>query len=168
MDWSIIKEKVLNMIRKYRYAVVVILIGIVLMAIPGRTREKTSKMEPATQEVVQKTDEERLEELLSQIEGAGKVRVMLSTAAGEETLYQTNDNTSNSGDSASTRRDTVTVTDSDRMETGLVRQINPPKYLGAMVICEGADRASVRLAITDAVSKVTNLGYDCICVLRMK
>ena len=168
MDWSIIKEKVLNMIRKYRYAVVVILIGIVLMAIPGRTREKTPKVEPATQEVVQKTDEERLEELLSQIEGAGKVRVMLSTAAGEETLYQTNDNTSNSGDSASTRRDTVTATDSDRMETGLVRQVNPPKYLGAMVICEGADRASVRLAITDAVSKVTNLRYDCICVLRMK
>lgn len=168
MDWNGIKEKLLNLIRKYRYAAAVILLGVVLMAIPGHTREESVKAEPTAQEVVQETEEERLEKMLSQIAGAGKVRVMLSVASGEETLYQTDDNISASGDTGSTRRDTVTVTDSDRTENGLVRQVNPPTYLGAVVICEGADRASVRLAITDAVSKATNLGYDCICVLKMK
>lgn len=168
MDWITVKDKILNFIRKYRYAVAVILLGLVLMAIPGRSQEKTSAAEPSVQEVVQKTDEERLEEILSQVEGAGRVRVMLTKATGEETIYQTDDDTSESNESESMRRDTVTVTDSDRLETGLVRQVNPSTYLGAIILCEGADRASVRLAIIDAVSKVTNLGFDAISVLKMK
>ena len=96
------------------------------------------------------------------------VQVMLTLASGEETLYQTNEDYS-IGDNTNTKRsDTVTVTDAQRNETGLIRQQNPPKYLGAIVVCNGADSPEVRLAVVEAVSKVTGLGADDISVLKMK
>ena len=168
MDWMKIKEKIPEFIRKYRYVMLILLVGIILMAIPSRSEETEEKPVDTTETSAQKTDEERLEEILMQINGAGKVKVMLTLANGEETIYQTDDNINNDSDSLSTRRDTVTVTDSDRVQSGLVRQINPPTYLGAVVVCQGADKASVRLAIIEAVSKVTDLGADRISVLKMK
>ena len=93
---------------------------------------------------------------------------MLTEALGEEIIYQTNDDISNGDTSSSSRGDTVTITDSERNENGLVRQQNPPKYMGAIVVCQGGDNATVRLAIIEAVSNVTGLGADKISVLKMK
>jgi len=36
------------------------------------------------------------------------------------------------------------------------------------VVCQGADRAGVRLAVVDAVKSVTGLSSDRITVLKMK
>ena len=62
---------------------------------------------------------------------------------------------------------TVIVSGNDRTESGLVRQINPPVYMGAIVVCQGADDPTVQLAIIDAVSKITGLGTHRISVLKM-
>ena len=43
-----------------------------------------------------------------------------------------------------------------------------PVYKGAVVVCEGADHASVKLNIVQAVSSLTGLGSDKITVLKMK
>ena len=53
-------------------------------------------------------------------------------------------------------------------ESGLVQRVDPPKYLGAVIVCQGADKAAVKLAIVEAVSKATGLGADQISVLKMK
>ena len=58
--------------------------------------------------------------------------------------------------------------DAARTETGLVRQTLEPIYRGAVVLCDGADQSGVRLAIVNAVSSVTGLGADRICVLKRK
>jgi len=39
---------------------------------------------------------------------------------------------------------------------------------GALVVCDGAERASVRLAVTQAVSSLTGLGSNKIAVVKMK
>lgn len=120
--------------------------------------------EPAAavqQEAVQ-TVEQRLESILSGIAGAGRVQVLLTEEEGRQTLYQTD---IQSDDSRRTE-DTVLVEDAARMETGLVRQTLEPKYRGAVVLCDGADVSSVRLAIVEAVRCVTGLGADRICVLK--
>ena len=93
---------------------------------------------------------------------------MLTESSGEEIIYQTDGDSSQTDSSFSNREDTVTITDSQRNEQGLVRQQNPPKYMGAIVVCQGGDKPSVRLAIIDAISKVTGLGADKISVLKMK
>lgn len=120
--------------------------------------------EPAAavqQEAVQ-TVEQRLESILSGIAGAGRVQVLLTEEEGRQTLYQTD---IQSDDSRRTE-DTVLVEDAARTETGLVRQTLEPKYRGAVVLCDGADVSSVRLAIVEAVRCVTGLGADRICVLK--
>lgn len=168
MDIKAVTGKLPEFFKKYRYALLVLVIGIVLMLLPGKS-EQQSTPDGATAPVVTDSGSvgEELEQILSQISGAGRVKVMLTVARGEETVYQTNEETSTSENSASTQIDTVTVTDADRNETGLIRQVNPQSYLGAIVLCQGAESASVRLAIMDAVSKVTGLGADHICVLKM-
>ena len=112
--------------------------------------------------------EDRLEKILSQIDGAGRVEVMLTIAFGEEKLYQYDEDTSVSDTTNSIRKTVVTVTDSQRNETGLIRQINPPVYMGAVIICQGAENPTIKLAIVDAVSKATGLGANEISVLKMK
>lgn len=169
MDWMNIRKRCIEVARKYRYAILVVMVGLVLMLLPNR---KENKKEPA--ESTQSTSSSQpnmaqmLEEILGQIDGAGKVKVMLTEFRGEEMVYQSDEDTNTGENSGSIRRDTVLITGTDRQQEGLVRQINPPVYRGAIVVCQGADKASVRLAITEAVKNVTGLGTDCISVLKMK
>ena len=106
--------------------------------------------------------EKRLEVVLSQIHGAGKVKVLLTEERGHRTVYQADPG------SDGTSSDTVLITGTDRTQQGLVIQIESPVYQGAVVVCQGGDDPAVRLAIVEAVSDATGLGADRITVLKMK
>lgn len=165
MDTVKFMQKGAALLRKYRFAILILAIGAVLMLWPSASKESTAQtQEPMAQ---QQSVAEELTQILSQIKGVGKVRVMLSIATGQETIYQYDEEIHN-GDNGSNRKQTVTVTDKDRNEQGLVKQVIPAQYLGAVIVCEGAGQASVRLAVVEAVSRVTGLGADRICVQEMK
>lgn len=169
MDMTALRSKFTEVIKKYRYVILVVLLGIGLMAIPdGRnnTDVSTNSENTATQETIDRSA--ALEQILSRIEGAGKVEVLLSYAAGEKTVYQTDEDITTTSDANTVRRETVILSDGDRNELPLVQQVMGPEFLGAVVVCQGADQPSVRLAIVDAVSKATGLGADRITVLKMK
>ncbi len=159
-----LKIKLPFILQKYKYVMLVALIGIILMLLPSH-KEPVKDEIPKVVESSGSTQQE-LENILSQIEGAGNVRVMLREKIGEETIYQTNDHTSDEGHTV--KMDTVVITDSDRNEGGLVKQIIPSQYIGAIVLCQGGDHTAVKLAVADAVSKITGLGMDKIAVLKMK
>lgn len=168
MDWAVIRKKVTEWISKYRYVLLVLLIGLAFMLIPsGFTKDKAETAQTQPPAETQKDITDELTEIIGMIEGAGRVKVMLTVAAGETTVFQQDEDIS-SGENGSIRRETVIVADSDRKQSGLVQQVNPPQYLGAIIVCEGADRAAVRLSIIEAVSKATGLGSDRISVLKMK
>lgn len=169
MDIGSLKRKVLGFLKKYRYAALVLIIGLAFMLIPSGNEEPQSQAQITTEVKSEDIDfNAMLADILSQIDGAGKVQVLLTVSSGEETLYQTDSQTSSDADSNTMQADTVIVTDSEKNQLGLVRQINPPIYQGAIVVCQGADSSTVRLAIVEAVSKVTGLGADKISVLKMK
>lgn len=155
-------ERALELMKQYRYGILILLLGIGLMLLP--TGKSDKKADPAQQITDTVTMSDSLEEILSQIEGVGKVKVMLTESSGEITIYQ--EDTDHSGESV--REDTVLVTGESRQEMGLIRQVIPPKYQGAVVVCQGGDRAAVRLSIVDAVASVTGLTSDKITVLKMK
>lgn len=167
MEKLLKNKKVQDFLGKYKYVLLVLAVGIVLMVIPSGSQTQVEAVLNQGEESILSV-EERLTQILKQVKGAGEVHVLLTEAFGEETLYQTNEDTSQSDTASSSRGDTVTVTDSERNENGLVRQKNPPKYLGAIVVCQGGDQPAVRLAILDAVSKVTGLGADKISIQKMK
>lgn len=154
-------------LKKFYPALIVLFIGLVLLLIPGKRSETTAKAQPEAPEKEVST-EEKLEIILSKIDGAGDVQVMLTAAAGQEYIYQTDQNSSDREGTQSIQITTVTVTDTNRNQSGLIRQVIPEKYQGAIVVCRGADRASVQLAIVKAVSNATGLGADHISVIKMK
>ena len=168
MDWAVIREKAGGAFRKYKYALLILALGLFLMWLPDFSSDTSEEIPEPTAAAEEPDLAAQLEQILSQIDGAGKVQVMLSQATGEETYYQTDSDQSSSSESDSRRSDTVIVTDADRAQAGLVRKVDPPTYLGAIVVCQGADRPSVQLAIVEAVSNVTGLGADRISVLKMK
>ena len=168
MDIGTWKQKITKGFQKYRYAAIVILAGIVLMLIPGKKDEQKITKIDTENTVTQETTEQRLENILSCVSGAGKVQVMLTYAQGELTLYQTDTRTSTSDNLNDVSEDTIILSDAQRQQTGLIKQVLPPTYLGAIILCEGAESPAVCLSMVDAVSKVTGLGADRISVLKMK
>ena len=158
------KKRLSELCGKYRYVIVVLLIGIGLMLIPERAEASSDSQLPEMEDLPQQIDlEERLESVLSYISGAGRVEVLLTTAVGQEAVYQKDGEGAEVG-----RYTTVTVTDAQRNETGLIRQMISPQYRGAVVVCEGADDPTVRLAIVNAVANATGLRSDRISILKMK
>ena len=139
------------------------------MLLPTGENHTESALQPIAETIPQKEAlQEQLSELLSQLEGAGKVQGLLTQATGEKTRYQTNDDNTSAEHTQTNRTDTVILTDNCRNQVGLVSQVDPPTYLGAVVLCQGAENSAVKLAITQAVSNATGLGYHKITVLKMK
>ena len=156
-----------EVLKKYRYAAIVIVVGIFLMLLPIGEASASEETAPNQREVSDSM-EERLCAILSQIRGAGRVQVMLTIAQGEETVYQFDQDLTTDEGGSSSQKDTVTVTDKDRGQSGLITQVNPPRYQGALIVCQGADDPAVRLAISEAVSGLTGLGTDKIAIAKMK
>ncbi|MBE6958536.1 MAG: hypothetical protein E7447_05235 [Ruminococcaceae bacterium] len=160
MDIGNMREKTVKWIGKYKYLALIILVGVVLMLIPGK-KEETAIVPEVSVSPPSVSIREELEKILSNIQGAGRVQVMLTEKSGEQIVYQTDTPSSD-------REDTVIITGQDRVQSGLVQQILPPTYRGAIVLCQGADSPAVCLAVKEAVSKVTGLDTSEISVLKMK
>lgn len=170
MDWIELREKASELVKKYRYVALVLLVGLFLMLLPSRNTAEETQIQPMTQ-MTQDAPEDlqtSLGNILSLIEGAGKVRVLLTESTGQRTHYQTDEDSSAGETGSDIRTETVLITDSGRGESGLVRQVDPPVYQGAIVLCQGADSAEVRLAIVEAVANATGLSSNKISVLKMK
>lgn len=164
MDLSKLRGKAGSLIGKYKYVLVVLLVGIGLMLIPEqKDREPATTTMPAAVELPDQT--EALTQILSQVQGAGRVKLLLTLAAGEQTVYQIDQNQDAAGKINS---ETVIITDADRNQQGLVQKTLAPEYRGAIVLCQGAGDANVRLAIVEAVADATGLSTDRISVLKMK
>lgn len=165
MEATAPKQRINTLLGKYKYPILVALVGLGLMLLPSE-QEPTEPAEPPR--AVECGLEEKLEALLGRIEGAGQVSVLLTEKEGSQTLYQT-DSQTDADDSGSRRTDdTVLIEDENRTESGLVRQTLGPVYRGAVILCQGADDPTVKLAVVEAVRCVTGLGADQISVQKMK
>ena len=167
MEIGQVLQKVKTGVRKYKYVFIVLLVGIVLMLLPEIGSEKTNSV-PQEIHLDETPIEELLSQILSKVSGAGRVEVMLNVAQGEKTIYQVDRDISEGTSGLTDKEQTVTLTDGQRNQYGLIQQVNPPIYLGAIVLCQGADDPVVKLSIVDAVSKITGLNANQICVLKME
>jgi stage III sporulation protein AG len=140
-----------------------------LMMIPGKQEHnREEQVQQPVQIDTESNVEEQLAQILSRVSGAGQVKVMLSIEKGEQTIYQTDSDDSESENSIDHRSQTILITDSSRNEKGLIHQKIPPSYKGAIILAQGADEPTVKLALVDAVSNITGLGTDKISVLKMQ
>ena len=160
-----IKQRLMEFLKQYKFVVIIVAVGILLMLLPSGKGESVQE----TNEIIGPANlESELEVILSQIHGAGRVRVLLTEDRGEEYLYEYNQDTQQTQEHSNLRQQVVVITDSQRGQQGLIRQVRAPAYRGAVVVCQGGDLASVRLAVVEAVSNATGLTSDKITVLKMK
>ena len=169
-------KKLSQWLMKYKYALLVLLLGIVLLLWPsGKTEEDAAP--PATQaEQTGTTDlaqlEASLSRVLAQVDGAGQVQVMLTLKTGMQYLYQT-DQTQETQETAdglrsSTTSQTVIVSNGSSQERAVVSRTIYPTFQGALVVSSGADQPRVKLDLVNAVSSLTGLSADKITVIKMK
>lgn len=169
MDIKNLYSRTCKQVKKYRFALLILLTGIALLLIPT-SREKETVMEaiPVAAKNTHEVTSESLGAILSRIKGAGKTEVLLTCLSGERTVYVFDERITTGESGTDQEMKAVILSDSDRKEDALIEQILAPEYLGAVVVCQGADDPRVALAVSDAVSKATGLGTDRISVCKME
>ena len=166
MDWINSRMKMKELFERYKFVLLILCVGVLLMTFPDHKSEPESS--PVSEvSVAPKDIVSELTEILGQIQGVGKVRVMVTESSAAETVYQTDVDRSDDLDSSTCRMETV-ILSRDGSEQGLIRSVTPPVYLGAIIVCQGGGDPRVQLAVTQAVASVTGIGTDHITVLKMK
>ena len=161
-----VKQQISKLIQQYKFVAIILLLGMMLMLLPSKNTQEAPISETNAATIAAPSAE--LEQILSQIQGVGRVRVLLTEAQGEQIIYVVDRDRSESGDSSSLREQAVVISGNDRTQQGLVSQVLPPTYLGAVIVCQGGDQPGVRLAVVEAVCDATGLSADKISVLKMK
>ncbi len=149
---------------RYRYALLVVAAGVMLLLLPtGDGGKEEARPEEAAEAFDVAAFEKKLEEALSQVDGAGKVRVVLTLDSGSrKVLAQDREQDGEGGGSASV----VTVGRGSGTQAVVPLQVLSPSFRGALVVCPGGGEPRVALALTQAVSALTGLGSDRIAVCR--
>ena len=166
MDWMKIRNRISQHFDRYKYVLLIIGVGILLMLLPTQS-DKQPEAEQTVQANAGVQVDEKLEQILSQIRGVGKVQVLITEQTGSETIYQVDEDRSEGDGSLRTKKETVIVSGGGT-QSGLVQTVTPPTYLGAIIVCQGAGSPEVRLAVSNAVSAVSGISMDRISVLEMK
>ena len=151
--------------KKYKFVLLVVLVGIILMLLPvsSQTKETEENKSQIPQESFDLAAmEQRMEEVLGKIDGVGKLRLMLTLQSGTRlTLAEDTQR-----DQDRTQRETVTLNRGSGNQEIVITNRFYPVYQGAVVLCQGADSSAVRLAITETVQALTGLPSDRIRVAK--
>lgn len=124
--------------------------------------------------------EQKLESILSQIQGVGEVQVFINYSESSETVAMYNENTKTStteetDTSGGTRK--VESKDSQKElvyqeengeKTPIIQKTVQPKIEGAIITAKGASNATVKTNIVQAVEAATGLATHKIQVFEMK
>ena len=157
-DW---REKIPAFWKGRGPVILVMLLGAFLLLLPDRnTADEVIPEQNGQVEFELAEFEQRLSQALSRVSGAGETRVVLSLDSGNRTILAQDRQQSEGGATV----ETVTLGERSGGEAVVPVQTMAPNFRGAVVVSPGAENPSVRLALTRAVSVLTGLGADRICV----
>ena len=113
--------------------------------------------------------ERKLEALISQIDGAGKVSVMVSLDGSPELIYvydEESKTSSNSSGTTTTSSSSPIIINKDNGDSALILKEKLPAVKGVIVVSSGANNISIKLDILRAVSTLLDITTDKISVLK--
>ena len=159
-------EKIRKMISGRRFLTAAVIMGAVGMLLILFSGNGSSPKKPEQEkssfcgsDEYRESLEERLEDMLSRIQGVGDVKVTLTLSASEEYVYAVENSVN--GDRVSTE---YVIAD----KGGIITRIDSPKVTGAVIVCEGGGNTQVCEKIYKAVSVALGIPANRICVVRMK
>ncbi len=170
-----IRER-LKKLPENRKRIVLIGVGIVCLLIllvfesgdSDKTEVTSGQAATLPDEYVERT-EKQLKTILSQVEGAGEVNVMITLESCFENVYARDyatatESRTDSSDSDITE-ELVVVKGSDG-EEGVVIKVYEPVVKGVAVVCEGADNINVKSAITETVCALFDISSAKVSVTK--
>lgn len=160
-------EQLKKLLDKYKYVLLVLAAGLVLLLWPSGERERPASEADGggLEEFDLAALEEKLSRTLSQVEGAGEVTVVLTVKSGAEQVPLTDRSTSSRERDSQVEEKTVVINTGSGQQAA-VRLERAPVFQGAVVVCPGGDQAQVRLLLSQAVSSLTGLGTDRITICK--
>ena len=160
LSWNEILKKYAN--NKSLY--IIIIIGIVFMLFSGMPK---SQEDNKAQNHDAYTDEVRLKEILSKIDGVGEVHVMVTYygTTTSDIAFEKKQNISCSDDETTKIEESSVITSGN---TPLVKGMVYPKAKGVVIIADGAENIKVKKDITDAVVAALEVAAYKVCVLEGK
>ena len=168
MDRKIKAEGVRKIWSKYKFVVLVALVGVGLLLWPSGEETGGTTTQPVAAE--QPDLQREMEEILAKMDGVGQVQVLLTVESDGERQLAQDTELSYSGSTAApedySRTSETVLVDGDGGNGPVVTKTQYPTYRGALVVCQGGGRADVRLTVTEAVSALTGLTADRITVAK--
>lgn len=173
-------EKILG---KYKNVILIAgIIGIALIFLSsffsGSSSSDSSESSESTKEVSATIDadtytdklEASLTDLISNINGVGNVKVLVTLENGTATEYATEkkvDN-QNTGDKKSDKTETtyITIKDENGAEQAIPITEYAPTVRGVVVVCDGGDQAVIQQRVTDTVTTALNIPSSHVCVTK--
>ena len=134
-----------------RYLLIFFLCGVLLMLMPARNREYSDMQQSDGITFSLEMEEQRLENILSSIDGVGKCNVLLSAVEERELIVSDDD-----------QHDYAVVGMKSESEVTVLSR--KPYYKGAVVVCGGCDNANIRFDVISAVMSYTGLSIDKITI----
>ena len=153
-------EQLAERVAKYKYVLLVLTVGLILLLLPSeqteeRVSQRTEGLESRETDFSVEREEQRLEEVISGIRGAGACRILLSVSSTEETEL------------ARDGEKTVILSEGNGKESAVTVRSWYPVYRGAVVVCAGADDPTVKYEILRAVMTYTGLDSGSITICAM-
>lgn len=162
-------EKIFAFLKQYKFVVILIAAGAILILLPqkseGEGNVPCSILAGNEEDFSVEHLERKLSDILSRVEGAGKVSVMLAVQSGAERIYASDRDMSERGEERELQEDVVTVS-TDNGENALLIGQTYPVFQGALLVCEGGDDPLVRLRLTEALTALTGLSSNRITVCK--
>lgn len=175
------KEKIITDIKKFferiksdRKALIIILLGAVIMLsvlmidFPDKSKNKT---EASLAQSYEQELEDKLCRLISNIDKAGDVKVMITFESSKESVYafDSDESVESKGGESSGKKvkNEYIIVKKDGDEGGLQIKDVYPKVKGAAIVCEGADDPIIKGQIISVVSALFDINSTNISVAKM-
>lgn len=170
-----IKEKFKNFYsdskNKIKIITAVGLIGILLIFLSDAFSSKEKSDETVTRpynynEYINNL-EDQLEDVISSIDGVGECKIMVTLENTAESVYATDVETKNDGESENLK-DEYVIYDSQNGETPVLIKEYFPKVQGVTVVCSGGDNIAVKEKIIESVTSLFNIPTNRVSVSKIK
>lgn len=158
--------------RNVAILLIVVLLSLFFLASDGEGESITQKTDTSDFSAeYTKALEKKLEKLLSGIEGAGEVRVMISLESCYENVYlsETSDDEKRTDTSSEIKKDEqyVTLKKGTSTEECVVVKVYEPVVRGVAVAAEGAGSELVKKSLTDTVCAVFSISSTRVSVEKL-
>lgn len=182
-NYKTIISKSLNKISK-KYIYLAAIIGLFLVGISNMITPKEAEiiLENTTFSISKycKEEEIRLENILSHIEGVGKVHVMMTLENGIEYLYAAdekqsedsiftysagNENPTKVEQTENSQQSYILIGNTSDKKPLVVTELSP-SVKGVVVVCSGASDAVIRHRVTEAVTTALGITSLQVCVIQ--